>query len=65
MKVREGTALSRAMVQAKCICEAVSITRERYLGRDVHMMFLIESEDFFIEHPASTEAVLDEGQHLG
>ena len=61
---REGTALSRAMVQAKSICEAVSITGERYPGR-VHVMFPIDSEDFFIEHPARPEAMPDEGQHLG
>jgi hypothetical protein len=57
VEVREGTALSRATVQAKSICEAVSITRERYPGRDVHVMFPIDSEDFFNEDPARTEAV--------
>ena len=98
---REGTALSRAMVQAtafvrtieptclaampeesadilsqdliwvnafdrrcKSICEAVSITGERYPGR-VHVMFPIDSVEFFIEHPARPEAMPDEGQHLG
>ncbi len=65
VKVREGTALSRATVQATSICEAVSIARERYPGRDVHVMFPIDSEDFFIGDPVRTEAVPDEGQHLG
>jgi hypothetical protein len=49
MEVREGTALSRATVQAESIREAVSITRERYPGRDVRVIFPIEAEDFFIE----------------
>jgi hypothetical protein len=52
MEVREGTALSRATVQAKSIREAVSITRERYPGRDVQVIFPIDPEDFFIEGPA-------------
>jgi hypothetical protein len=52
MEVREGTALSRATVQAESIREAVSITRERYPGRDVRVMFPIEAEEFFIVGPA-------------
>ena len=52
MEVREGTALSRATVQAESIREAVSITRERYPGRDVRVIFPIDAEDFFIEGPA-------------
>ena len=49
MEVREETALSRATVQAGSISEAVSITKGRYPGRDVRVMFPIDSEDFFIE----------------
>ena len=52
MEVREGAALSRATVQAESIREAVSITRERYPGRDVRVKFPIDPEDFFIEGPA-------------
>jgi hypothetical protein len=52
MEVREGTALSTATVEAKSIREAVSITRRRYPGHDVRVMFPIDPEDFFIESPA-------------
>ena len=53
MEVREETALSRATVQAGSIREAVSITRGRYPGRDVRVMFPIDPERFFIEGQAS------------
>jgi hypothetical protein len=49
--VREGGALSRATVQAESIREAVSITRGRYPGRDVRVIFPIDAENFFIEGP--------------
>jgi hypothetical protein len=52
MEVREGAALSTATVQAESIREAVSITRERYPGREVRVIFPIEAEDFFIKGPA-------------
>ena len=52
MEVREGTALSTATVEAESIREAVSITRRRYPGHDVRVMFPIDPEDFFIEGPA-------------
>ena len=52
MEVREETALSRATVQAESICEAVNITRGRYPGRDVRVIFPIDAEDFFIENSA-------------
>ena len=52
MEVRAETALSRATVQAESIREAVSITRGRYPGRDVRVIFPIDAEDFFIEGPA-------------
>jgi hypothetical protein len=55
MEVREETALSRATVQAGSISEAVSITKGRYPGRDVRVMFPIDPERFFIEGPASPE----------
>jgi hypothetical protein len=56
MEVREGTALSRATVQAESIPEAVSITRERYPGRDVRVIFPIEAEEFFIVSPPEGHA---------
>jgi hypothetical protein len=52
MEVREGTALSRATVRAESIREAVSITRDRYPGHDVRVIFPIDPEDFFIDRPA-------------
>jgi hypothetical protein len=56
MEVREGTALLRAMVQAESIREAVSITRERYPGRDVRVVFPIDAEAFFIVGPTERNA---------
>jgi hypothetical protein len=53
MEVREETALTRATVHAGSISEAVSITRGRYPGRDVRVMFPIDPEGFFIDAPAS------------
>ena len=55
-EVREGTALSRARVQAGSIREAVNITRGRYPGRDVRVTFPIDPEDFFIEGPQESGA---------
>ncbi|MDQ5812882.1 MAG: hypothetical protein M3358_19565 [Actinomycetota bacterium] len=52
MEVREGAILSIATVRAESIREAVSITRGRYPGRDVRVIFPIDAEDFFIEDPA-------------
>ena len=49
MEVREGTALSRATVRAESIREAVSITRERYPGREVRVSFPIDAEGFFVD----------------
>jgi len=51
MEVREGSALSRATAQAESIREAVSITRGRYPGRDVQVIFPIDAEKFFIVGP--------------
>jgi hypothetical protein len=52
MEVREESSLSRAMVQAESIREAVNITRRRYPSRDVRVMFPIDPETFFIDDPA-------------
>ena len=51
MEVRDGAALSRTTVQAESIREAVSITRGRYPGREVRVIFPIDAENFFIEGP--------------
>jgi hypothetical protein len=61
MEVREGTTLSRATVQAGSIREAVSITRGRYPGRDVRVMFPIDPEDFFIGGQAKSKQSRAEG----
>jgi hypothetical protein len=52
MEVREETAMSRATVRAESIREAVNITRRRYPGRDVRVIFPIDPETFFIDDPA-------------
>jgi hypothetical protein len=52
MEVRGGAALSRATVQAESIREAVSITRGRYPGCDVRVIFPIDAEDFYFDDPA-------------
>ena len=52
MEVREGATLSRTAVQAESIREAVNITRRRYPGRNVRVIFPIDAEDFFIDDPA-------------
>ena len=61
MEVREGTVLQRATVQAESIREAVNITRGRYPGRDVRVMFPIDPEDFFIGGPAKSKQSRAEG----
>ena len=48
IEVGEGRALSRATVRAESIREAVSITRGRYPGRDVRVIFPIDAEEFFV-----------------
>ena len=52
MEVREGAALSTAIVQAESVREAVNIIKRRYPGREVRVIFPIEAEAFFIESPA-------------
>lgn len=51
MEVRDGTALSRATVQAESIREAVSTTERCSPGCDVRVTFPIDPKDFFIEDP--------------
>ena len=47
VEVREGTARSMVAVRADSICQAVSITKERFSGHDVRVVFPIEAEEFF------------------
>ena len=56
MEVRQGASFSTATVEAESICEAVSITRERYPGREVRVVFPIDAEDFFMEGPTEENA---------
>ena len=49
MEVREGSALSRATVQAESIREALSIMKGRYPGCQVRVVFPIDPEHFFME----------------
>jgi hypothetical protein len=51
VEVREGTALSKATVQAESIREAVSIAKGRYPRHQVRVTFPIDPEDFFVEGP--------------
>jgi hypothetical protein len=74
IELREGATLSRTTVQAESIREAVSITRGRYPGRDVRVIFPIDAEEFFIVGPAEGNAwarptvggsSIDNGKHSG
>ena len=56
MEVRKGASFSTATVEAESIREALSITRERYPGREVRVVFPIDAEDFFMEGPAEENA---------
>ena len=56
LEVREGVDLSRVAVQAGSISQAVSIVKERYPGREVRVVFPIDSEEFFIEGPEKTRS---------
>jgi hypothetical protein len=49
VEVGAGTAPERVAVQAESIHEAVSTVRGRYPGREVQVVFPIDSEEFFIE----------------
>ena len=51
LEVREGEVLSQVAVQAESIRRAVSIVKRRYPGREVRIVFPIDTEEFFIEGP--------------
>jgi hypothetical protein len=63
VEVDAGTAPERVAVQAESINQAVSTMRGRYPGREVRVVFPIDSEEFFIE--GSKKAAADvNGQPL-
>ena len=49
MEARQGSALSRATVQAESIRQALSIMKGRYPGCQVRVVFPIDPEHFFME----------------
>jgi hypothetical protein len=51
LEVREGEVLSRVAVQAESIRRAMSIVKGHYPGREVRIVFPIDTEEFFIEGP--------------
>jgi hypothetical protein len=63
VEVREGTALSKATVQAESIREAVSITKGRHPGHHVRVMFPIDPEDFFVGGPECAEQKHTKNNH--
>ena len=62
MEVREGATLLRETVSAESVRQAVSLTRERYPGGDVRVVFPISPEDFFLEDPKETGLPPDDEQ---
>jgi hypothetical protein len=51
LEVHEGTVPFRVAAQAESISTAVSIVKGRYPGREVRVVFPIDSDEFFIEDP--------------
>ena len=60
MEIREGATSLRETVSADSVRQAVSVMRERYPGRDVRVVFPIDSEEFFVGGPKETG--VDEGR---
>ena len=60
VEVREGATSLRETVSADSVRQAVSVMRERYPGRDVRVVFPIDSEEFFAGGPKETG--VEEGQ---
>lgn len=56
LDVHEGTAPFRVAAQAESISTAVSIVKRRCPGRQVRVVFPIDSDEFFIEDPEGIEA---------
>ena len=56
VEVREGAASLRETVSADSVSRAVSSVRERYPGRDVRVVFPIDSEEFFVGGPKEAAA---------
>jgi hypothetical protein len=51
VEIREGATSLRETVSADSVRQAVSVMRERYPGRDVRVVFPIDSEEFFVGGP--------------
>ena len=64
VEAREGATPFRVAVQAESISRAMSIMEERYPGRDVRVVFPIDSEEFFSGPPKKTGAGPDESRQL-
>jgi hypothetical protein len=60
VEVRKGVTSLRETVSADSVSQAVSSVRERYPGRDVRVVFPIDSEEFFVGDPKETG--VDEGR---
>jgi hypothetical protein len=56
VEVREGATSLRETVSAESVREAVSSVRELYPGRDVRVVFPIDSEEFFVGGQKETGA---------
>jgi hypothetical protein len=54
VEVRKGVTSLRETVSADSVSQAVSSVRERYPGRDVRVVFPIDSEEFFVGGPKET-----------
>jgi hypothetical protein len=62
VEVREGATSLKEKVSADSVSQAVSAVRERYPGRDVRVVFPIDSEEFFVGGPKETTAGPDESR---
>lgn len=63
VEVRQDDALSRVVVSADSISQAVSITKDHHPDRDVRVVFPIDTEVFFGGRAQSErDAVQDGGQ---
>ena len=62
VEVREGATSLRETVSADSVSQAVSSVRERFPGRDVRVVFPIDSEEFFVADPKETGSGVDESR---
>jgi hypothetical protein len=62
VEVREGATSLRETVSAASVSQAVSSVSERYPGRDVRVVFPIDSEEFFAGGQKETAGGPDESR---